>query len=334
MTRSSVQRTAGQYPPNNTFGYRDLQVFIRRSLSQHLHRSWWAPIIASYNVLDITRCKSGADVHQTGQSMLQLTVLGAGDSQGVPRWYCPCAICVEARLTGQNRRSRPSILLNWYEHSILFDAPPEIRIQLDRNGIRRLDAACFTHAHHDHIAGLVDLYDYARYTRQPLPIYIPQASSAALTERFPFLVDRVKLFPWHIVAEPFHLFGLQITPFLVPHGRNGTAHGFRIETGEVSVAYVPDALDIPLEVQEHHLRDLNLLILGTSFYHEEAPKERRSIYDVVEALALTARLQPQKIIFTHLSHDIDIRRSLPPHHSFAVDDHTFLITPEHAEKQR
>lgn len=56
---------------------------------------------------------------------------------------------------------------------------------------------------------------------------------------------------------------------------------------------------------------LDLLVLGTAYYEEAAPRERRSLYSMVEALELLAEVQPGRTLFTHLSHGVDIRRRYP-----------------------
>ena len=40
-----------------------------------------------------------------------LTFLGTGDSKGVPRFWCACPVCQEARAGGVNRRGRTATLL-------------------------------------------------------------------------------------------------------------------------------------------------------------------------------------------------------------------------------
>ncbi|MFD1730675.1 hypothetical protein ACFSC4_05710 [Deinococcus malanensis] len=40
-----------------------------------------------------------------------LTFLGTADSKGVPRFWCECAVCADARAGGVNRRTRTGLLL-------------------------------------------------------------------------------------------------------------------------------------------------------------------------------------------------------------------------------
>jgi phosphoribosyl 1,2-cyclic phosphate phosphodiesterase len=247
---------------------------------------------------------------------LSLTFLGCGDSQGVPRWWCDCAVCSEARTTGGNRRARPALLLRRTGIAVLLDAPPELREQLVRHDLRSLDAAFLTHSHNDHVGGIVDLYDFVRWTEAPMAVRVPPRSHAMLLERYPWLATRMKVERLDGAAE---LGGVRFAPFEVPHGANGFAYAYRIEAAGRRMVYMPDSLDVPEALQDEHLRDLDLLVLGTSFWKEDASRWLRSVLDVQEALAITSRVRPARTIFTHLGHGVDRRTPLPQGHEFAFD---------------
>jgi phosphoribosyl 1,2-cyclic phosphate phosphodiesterase len=247
---------------------------------------------------------------------MNLLFLGSGDSQGVPRWWCDCAVCTEARTTGHNRRTRPALLLSWDGAQVLLDAPPELRERLVHHDVRSLDAVFFTHSHNDHVGGIVDLYDFVRWTEAPLPVHVPGKSHAMLLERYPWLAKRM---PLDRLDGPTEFRGARLTPFEVPHGANGFAYAYRIEHAGRSLVYMPDSLDVPEALQDERLGELDLLVLGTSFWKEDASRWLRSVLDVQEALALTARVRPARTIFTHLGHGVDRRAPLPQGHEFAFD---------------
>ena len=84
-----------------------------------------------------------------------LTVLGSGTSMGVPTIGCECAVCHSR--DPRDRRTRPSIWVEYGGKSVLIDSTPDFREQAIREHIRNLDAVLYTHSHADHILGLDDL---------------------------------------------------------------------------------------------------------------------------------------------------------------------------------
>lgn len=249
----------------------------------------------------------------------RLTFLGSGDSQGVPRWWCTCEVCREARQSGTNARRRPSALLEAAGERVLIDAAPEARLQLSEAGVRGLDAVLITHAHNDHLLGLGDVADMARWTGGTVPVYAPREVLPQVRERFAYLTrgrypERVPLRA--LEDDPPLLAGWRVRPHRVPHGFNGTAYGFRFERPGTAWGYLPDSLDLD---DLEPWRGLSLWVLGTSHRRERAARETRSVYDVAEAEALVARVRPARTVLTHLSHGVDVRDPAPAGMAFAAD---------------
>ena len=97
----------------------------------------------------------------------KITFLGTSDSMGVPRVYCSCIICEEARTQGRNKRWRSSILLEISiapeKNIILVDCGPDWLQQMELMGLKVLEHVLITHAHYDHIAGLPQWADACRW---------------------------------------------------------------------------------------------------------------------------------------------------------------------------
>ena len=74
----------------------------------------------------------------------KLTVLGSGTSMGVPTLGCTCKVCNSA--DPHDRRTRPSILVEYGGRVVLIDTTPDFREQALRAGMRRLDAVIYTHS--------------------------------------------------------------------------------------------------------------------------------------------------------------------------------------------
>lgn len=250
--------------------------------------------------------------------MPSLRFLGSSDSQGVPRWWCHCGVCTEARTTGKNTRTRPSLLLESEGQKILIDAAPEFRLQVTREKIDSVDAVIITHAHNDHLLGLGDVADFARWKKKVIPIYAPSEVIPHVQQRFPYLslANYPTLVPL-VGLEPSQVFATyQVTAHKVPHGFNGSSYGLRFENESTRWAYIPDSINLQ---DLTPWQNLDLLILGTSFYKEEAKPQNRSVYDVQEALQLVAELKPEETIFTHLGHGVDGRKDAPEKTRYAFD---------------
>src|SRR5438445_3567118 len=84
-----------------------------------------------------------------------LTVLGSGTSMGVPTLGCDCAVCRSS--DPRDRRTRPSIMLEYGGKVVLIDTTPDFYAQAVRENITRVDAVLYTHTHADHILGIDDL---------------------------------------------------------------------------------------------------------------------------------------------------------------------------------
>jgi phosphoribosyl 1,2-cyclic phosphate phosphodiesterase len=219
------------------------------------------------------------------------------------------------------------VLLESEDETILIDAAPEFRLQITRESITSLDALIITHAHNDHILGLGDVADFARWTKKKISVYAPSEVIPQIRERFGYLTKGAypALTPFVELESASKTFaGYKVTAHKVPHGYNGFAYGLLFENATSRWAYIPDSLNIrdltPWQI-------LDLLILGTSFYKEQAPLESRSVYDVQEALVLLETLKPRQTIFTHLGHGVDVRKGAPNHTGYAYDGLHIALTP-------
>ncbi|SFS62151.1 MBL fold metallo-hydrolase [Paenibacillus sp. BC26] len=255
-----------------------------------------------------------------------VTFWGTGDAMGVPRVYCSCSVCEEARSGGVNRRMRSLVHLADEEFgTMLIDCGPDWRSQMEAAGLKRIDTILITHAHFDHIAGLPEWADLCRWLRCKGKAYaMPDVINDILT-RFPWLSSHIE---FHPITEPLQFGGWVVQTWKVNHGKNGYAYAFRFSHAERGKAFAYCSDSIALEGEELvPLAELDLLILGTSFYQEPYPFETRSVYDVTEALALIEDLKPVKTLFTHMSHDIDLQRDygLPANVAFAHAGLTAIV---------
>ena len=247
---------------------------------------------------------------------MRITFLGSGTSHGVPMIGCACAVC---RSTDpRDKRTRPSILIDLDGFRLLVDTSTDLREQALREGIDRVDAVFYTHAHADHIFGFDDLRRFNHLTRKPLNAYGDAATLAAIRRTFAYAYDPgapkgggVPHVDLHEVDGPFTLGGHVITPVRVMHGTT-PVNGVRVG----KFAYVTDCNQIP-EASRPLLEGLDVLVID-ALRRTTHPTH----FSVDGALAAVAALAPGQAFFTHMAHDLphaETCAALPPGVSLAYD---------------
>jgi phosphoribosyl 1,2-cyclic phosphate phosphodiesterase len=237
-----------------------------------------------------------------------LTVLGSGTSMGVPTIGCDCAVCHSS--DPRDRRTRPSVLIEYGGKSVLIDTTPDFREQAIRERIRHLDAVLYTHTHADHILGIDDLRPLTFHRPQKLPLYARPQAAEFMRNMFRYIFDDNYKFGGIAQVElktidgPVDLFGARFEPITVIHGET-EIDGFRFG----SAAYLTDHSEVP-ETSFARLRDLDILFLDALRY-----KPHPTHSTVENSLKIVERLQPKRAFFTHICHDLAheaTNATLPP----------------------
>ena len=247
-----------------------------------------------------------------------LTFLGTSDAQGVPRMLCRCPVCTSSDPI--HKRRRPSVRFETEDAIILIDVSPDFREQFLQYGNELIpDAVLITHCHNDHIAGFGDFGDLCFWNKKRSRIISPEENIRLLRSCYSYLNESRGI--EYNATDAWKIGKWQIRFHRVNHGFNGFSYGIRFHSEEGAWAYVPDAFGMT-EEQLEPFTDMDLLVLGTSYYREHADRTRRSVYDVTEAIEIKEKVRPSRLLLTHLSHDIDIplhSLRLPPGIQFAYD---------------
>ncbi len=246
---------------------------------------------------------------------MTLKFLGTGTSTGVPIINCRCPVCTSP--DPHDKRTRPSLLLEYDGRAVVIDTTPDFRAQAIREGMTRLDAVVYTHGHADHIMGLDDTRVFYFRQQVPTPIYAEARCMAALRATFKYIFDGNyefggvgKLDP-HLIDGPFDLWGLKFIPVPVLHG-NLPILGFRVR----DAAYVTDVSAIP-ESTLPLLEGLDILILDAL-----RPKPHPTHLSLRQAVEMVERLKPRRAFFTHIAHELGhaaTNSTLPSHVQLAYD---------------
>jgi phosphoribosyl 1,2-cyclic phosphate phosphodiesterase len=246
---------------------------------------------------------------------MKLTFLGTGTSTGVPTVGCCCAVCKSP--AEHDKRTRPSLLLEYSGHTVVIDTTPDFRGQALRQNIQRVDAVVFTHAHADHVLGLDDVRPYYFRQKDPIPIYADTRCMESLRRIFTYIFDQtypfggiLKVDP-HLIDGPFDLWEKKLIPLPVLHG-NLPVLGFRFG----NAAYVTDFSAIP-DPTLHLIEGLEVLILD-ALRHKPHPTHST----IENSLNLVEQLKPARAYFTHIAHELghdETNAKLPPNVRLAYD---------------
>jgi phosphoribosyl 1,2-cyclic phosphate phosphodiesterase len=246
---------------------------------------------------------------------MRLTMLGTGTSHGVPVIGCGCPVCRSD--DPRNKRTRASAALQANGATLLFDTATEMRLQVLREGIGRVDAVLYTHFHADHVSGLDDLKAFNAVLGGPMPCFGNAITEASLRERYRFAFEPVPFIGaipqirYQVVEEPFRLFGLDLIPVPIQHGRI-MACGWRVG----DFAYLTDTNGIPAE-SKRLLQGLELMVVDALRY-----RPHPTHFSVAEALEAIAELRPRQALLTHVNHDLDhatVEAELPAGVNLAYD---------------
>jgi phosphoribosyl 1,2-cyclic phosphate phosphodiesterase len=232
---------------------------------------------------------------------ITMTVLGSGTSMGVPTLGCDCKVCTSS--DPRDNRLRPSVMLQYDGRTVLIDTTPDFRQQALREGISRIDAILYTHAHADHIMGLDDVRPLNLRQKGAIPIYGSAETLATIQRSFAYVfqtapsestIPKLELRPIGLTA--FDVFGVTFEPVLLRHG-SGFVYGYLF----AGSAYLTDHSDIPEETMPKlHGRDVLFL---DALRHKPHPTHT----SLSQALRYVEHLKPKRAFFTHISHDL-------PHH--------------------
>jgi len=276
---------------------------------------------------------------------LELLFLGTGTSAGVPMIGCDCEVCHSH--DPRDQRTRPSVLVRYPSkpdgkdpagqpayRQFLIDTTPEMRVQLIRHEIKRIDGVMFTHTHADHVFGIDDLRRFNAVMQTPVRVYVEQLTLDALRAMFSYIFEPHKhanpdktflpnLIPQLIEAGvPLELFGTRWTPLRLMHGRRPIL-GFRVDdtsdsSGDTrgSLAYCTDVSRIPPETYPL-LENLDVLVIDALRY-----RHHPTHMTVDQALGVIDQVKPKRAYLTHIAHDIqhaDLDARLPEHVFLAFD---------------
>lgn len=244
---------------------------------------------------------------------MRVRFLGTGTSFGVPVIGCRCATCRSS--DPRDRRTRHGLLIESGRARLLVDTPPELRLQLLRADVGRIDAVLLSHEHADHTHGIDDLRIFSLRRDTPLPLYVAREFEPRIRRRFSYIWDDgpsqpgsavprldLRTFEDRALISPA---GLDLRVVALPHGVY-RSYGFRV--GGLGVLI--DAKSVPEDAIEV-FAGVDVLIVNALWFGDPHPGH----FSIEEAVAVAGRLRAGRTYLTHLTHrttHAEIARRLPP----------------------
>ena len=200
-----------------------------------------------------------------------------------------------------------------------MDCGPDIRAQLLRNRVEKIDGVLISHEHGDHYMGLDEIFAYKRNAPRdsfhPIPVYVTAESWEVIGPRFAYLEqmgviesNKVKPGNW------FHQGEFDVLPFKTEHGdfAKGSV-GFLVRSKdllekEIRLVYTSDFMDIP-DLPPELIRPDYLII--QSFWLNEPINNRPHHMSLQRAIHFVDLLKPQKETFLIHIGDADMVKGDP-----------------------
>ena len=222
---------------------------------------------------------------------MKLVFLGTGAGQGIPTMGCECKTCIDARQGSvKDNRQRSCIFVESQEHNILIDAPPEVRLMLNRENIQSLTAILLTHEHYDHISGIAEF----EYWKKTIHIFTYSLTYNAIN-----LSD--KLDQNHLISlfhsqERIYFGALEIIPFEVHH--KVKTHGFLLCEAGKKAAIFSDSTNKLSRFHHSIIASSDLCVFNTTRY--DSGKDHITIKEVME---IAKKHPTTRFVITHINHE-------------------------------
>jgi phosphoribosyl 1,2-cyclic phosphate phosphodiesterase len=250
---------------------------------------------------------------------MEFSILGSGGCTVIPKPLCRCRVCTEARLKGPPfERGGPAAFL--HDENILIDTPAEISRQLNRSDIHEICCLMLTHLDPDHIEGFrvveqmtIDFRTWEAFPGKTLRLVLPHQ----LLENFRNV--RTAYGSWvsfyeksgFLRCEPFDrqtvIGEIQVTALPVNRG-DQIAYIYVFEKNGGKVVYAPcDIKPFPEHDPSVQRPDVLFIQPGMfetglkgGFVYPADHVSRQTLYTFDQTVALSRRIQAQKVVFIHL----------------------------------
>ena len=256
---------------------------------------------------------------------MKFIILGCGSSMGVPRPDGFFGNCDPKNK--KNYRTRCSALFQTKKLNILIDTSPDLREQLLKNKIKKIDKILYSHLHADKTHGINDLRIFYLKKKNPIPVYADNSTKKYLINSFSYcFYQSNRQYPPILklkkIKKIFYLNNgkkkISIRTIKVKHGNvSSICYIF-----DKKLAYISDVSKI-YKKDFKYFKNLKYIIIDSLRYQNHP-----SHLNLIESLNLIKLFSPKKAILTNLHSDFDyklLKMKLPKNVVPAYDGFTIKL---------
>ena len=235
---------------------------------------------------------------------MDFVILGCGSSMGVPRPDGFFGNCDPKNK--KNYRTRCSGLIRTSDENILIDTSPDLRQQLLRHKINKIDKVLYSHIHADQTHGINDLRSFFINSRKQVNVYADKITSKYLKNTFSYIFKsfskeypatlKLNNLPKNILTKNNNK-KIFIKSIIVEHG-NVKSNCFIIDK---KLAYISDVSKI-YEKDYKYFKNLKYLIIDCLWYNYHP-----SHFNLETSLNVIKKFKPKNAILTNLSPVLDYK---------------------------
>ena len=242
---------------------------------------------------------------------MKFIILGCGSSMGVPRADGFFGNCDPKNK--RNYRTRCSALIKTSEENILIDTSPDLRQQLLRHKVKKINKVLFSHMHGDQTHGINDLRSFYINTKKQINVFADKHTSKYLNKTFSYIFkSNSKEYP-----ATLKLNKLKKNIFTRNNNKKINIKSIEVEHGKVKsncfiidkkIAYISDISKI-YNKDYKYFKNLEYLIIDCLWYNFHP-----SHFNLETSLDLIKQFKPKKAILTNLSPVLDykvLKKMLP-----------------------
>ena len=250
---------------------------------------------------------------------MQFIILGCGSSMGVPRPDGNFGKCNPNEK--KNHRTRCSALLKTGKLNILIDTSPDLRFQLIKNKIKKIDKVFFSHMHADQTHGINDLRVFFIKEKKTIPVYADSVTSKYLLNTFSYCFKK----SFNEYPPILNLNNIKKKMIFKGNNKKISIDSIKVQHGKVNsicyifnkkLAYISDVSEINSK-DYPYFKNLKYLIIDCLWY-----KKHPSHLNLDQTLNLINIFNPKRAILTNLHSELDyneLKKKLPKHVTPAFD---------------